>query len=479
MWNSIRFRLTVWYLFVFGLLLTVFSVYIYSQLSLDLRTQFDMSLSRTAQTTANNFSEWTERKDIVGGAEDTVMELRLDNVGAAIFRGSELLAANNSEVTDAIASTAILSHLTSSGQPVVFATDRGKQKRLVARSFQVKGTDFSIVMMEPLGELILQLGRIRRIILFGLPAALVMVAVGGFILAKKTLQPVMTISRHAERISVKNLDERLTIPNPKDELGQLARVFNALLLRLDTSFRVMREFIADASHELRTPLAIIRAEAGVSLEQDRCVSEYIQSLGIIRDQSQRMTRIVSDMLALARADAGQQRLQLQELYLNDIIEECCHAAQTLATIKGVHLTCDACGDISFRGDEELLKRMAVNLLDNAIHYTPTGGSVSVRLETDTSSVRLIVSDTGIGIAPENASRVFDRFYRGDSSNINNGSGSGLGLSIVKLAAEAHGGHVELSSQPGSGSTFIVSLPLLSAVYPQSDGSNVTNSRCPA
>jgi signal transduction histidine kinase len=202
-------------------------------------------------------------------------------------------------------------------------------------------------------------------------------------------------------------------------------------------------------------------------------------LGIIRDQSQRMTRIVSDMLALARADAGQQRLQLQELYLNDIIEECCHAAQTLATIKGVHLTCDACGDISFRGDEELLKRMAVNLLDNAIHYTPTGGSVSVRLETDTSSVRLIVSDTGIGIAPENASRVFDRFYRGDSSNINNGSGSGLGLSIVKLAAEAHGGHVELSSQPGSGSTFIVSLPLLSAVYPQSDGSNVTHSRWPA
>jgi heavy metal sensor kinase len=289
----------------------------------------------------------------------------------------------------------------------------------------------------------------------------------------------MTISRQAERISVKNLDERLTIPNPKDELGQLAGVFNALLVRLDTSFRVMREFIADASHELRSPLSIIRAEAGVSLEQDRCVSEYKQSLGIIRDQSQRMSRIVTDMLALARADAGQQRLQLQELYLNDIVEECCHAAQRLAAIKGVHLTFEACGDISFRGDEELLKRMAVNLLDNAIHYTPSGGSVSVRLETDTSSVRLIISDTGMGIALENASRVFDRFYRGDNSRLNKDGGSGLGLSIVKIAAEAHSGHVELSSQPGSGSTFIVSLPFSSAASPESAVSNAGNDRCSA
>jgi signal transduction histidine kinase len=221
----------------------------------------------------------------------------------------------------------------------------------------------------------------------------------------------------------------------------------------------MREFMADASHELRTPLAIIRAEAEVSLEQERSVFDYKQCLGIIRDQSKRMTRIVSDMLALARADAGQQKLRLEELYLNDLIEECCNAAQALALPRGVRLTFEAGEDISFCGDEELLKRMAVNLLDNAIQYTPSGGSVSVQLKADTSAAQLIVSDTGIGIAPECASRVFDRFYRVDSSRRRSDGGSGLGLSIVKLAAEAHKGCVELSSQPGSGSTFTVSLPL--------------------
>jgi signal transduction histidine kinase len=220
----------------------------------------------------------------------------------------------------------------------------------------------------------------------------------------------------------------------------------------------MREFMADASHELRTPLAIVRAEAEVSLEQDRSVFDYKQSMNIIRDQSKRMTRIVSDMLALARADAGQQKLRAQELYLNDVVEECCNAAQALALTRGVQLSFENGEDVSFRGDEELLKRMALNLLDNAIHYTPPGGSVSVRLQTDTSAVRLIITDTGIGIAPESISRIFDRFYRVDSSRARSDGGSGLGLSIVKLAAEAHKGCVELSSQLGAGSTFTVSLP---------------------
>ena len=458
MWSSIRFRLTIWYLLVFGLLLATFSAYVYSQLSLDLHKQFDISLSRTVQTTAHTFIEFAERKQIVDGAEDTVAELHLDNVGAAIFQDRNLLAASSPEISDAVSSTGILSHLGPAGQ-TLFATEAGKSKRLAAMRFQVNGVNYTVVMLESLDELMLQLRRMRRIILFGIPAVLVLAAFGGFFLARKTLEPVMTISHQAERISAKNLDERLKIPNPKDELGQLAGVFNALLLRLDNSFRVMREFMADASHELRTPLAIIRAEAEVSLEQERSVFDYKQCLGIIRDQSKRMTRIVSDMLALARADAGQQKLRLEELYLNDLIEECCNAAQALALPRGVRLTFEAGEDISFCGDEELLKRMAVNLLDNAIQYTPSGGSVSVQLKADTSAVQLIVSDTGIGITPEGASRVFDRFYRVDSSRRRSDGGSGLGLSIVKLAVEAHKGCVELSSQPGSGSTFTVSLPI--------------------
>ena len=182
-------------------------------------------------------------------------------------------------------------------------------------------------------------------------------------------------------------------------------------------------------------------------------------MAVIHKQSNRMARIVTDMLALARADAGKQQLIVEELYLNDLVEECCRAAQALAGPKGVQLTYESSEDVSFRGNEELLKRMAVNLLDNAINYTPSGGRVSVKLASEPARVRLIVADTGIGIPPECVERVFDRFYRVDGSRTRADGGSGLGLSIVKLAAESHQGSVDLISQVGHGSTFTVSLPL--------------------
>jgi heavy metal sensor kinase len=295
--------------------------------------------------------------------------------------------------------------------------------------------------------------------LFGFSAVLLLAAAGGFVLAQKSLKPMVTISGQAERISAKNLNERLKVRNPDDELGRLARVFNALLSRLDTSFRVMREFMADASHELRTPLTIIHGEAQVSLSKNHSENEYRESLTIIQDQAKRMAGIVSDMLALARADAGEQHLSMEDLYLNDLVVESCHAAQALATQKCIQLTCEPSEDLVFHGNEELLRRMIVNLVDNAIRYTSAGGSVSVKLDCEPALTRFVVSDTGIGIPPECVERVFDRFYRvGDPRTRTNG-GSGLGLSIVKLAAESHRGSVDVISEPGHGSTFTVTLSL--------------------
>jgi two-component system OmpR family sensor kinase len=227
--------------------------------------------------------------------------------------------------------------------------------------------------------------------------------------------------------------------------------------RLDDSFRIMREFMAEASHELRTPLAIIHGEADVSLSQVRSDSEYRESLDIIRDQSKRMTRIVSDMLALARADAGRQLIHVEELYLNDVVDECCHALKTVATAKNVRIQLEPSQDFPFVGDEELLKRMVLNLLDNAIRYTPPGGLVVVRLTGEPTAVRIVITDTGVGIASTDLPRIFQRFYRVDAS-AHVDQCSGLGLAIVKMAAEAHQGSVQVSSQPGYGSTFTITLP---------------------
>ena len=455
---SIRVRLTLWYLLVFGSLLVAFSIYIYSLVSNDMHKRFDASLLRTSQSMANYFSEFGDRDNVEQEAKETINSLKEGRESAAIFREGQLLSANNDEVVAAVTATRILDASGPDRKPA-FATEPDLNKRLVVYPFQYKGINYMSAVLEPLDKLEGEIGHIRKLFLFGFSTVLLLAAGGGFVLAQKSLKPMVTISGQAEQISAKNLNERLKVGNPDDELGRLAGVFNALLSRLDTSFRVMREFMADASHELRTPLTIIHGEAQVSLSHNHTANEYRQSLVIVRDQAKRMAGIVSDMLALARADAGEQHFSMEDLYLNDLVAESCHAAQALATQKCIQLICEPSEDLVFHGNEELLRRMIVNLVDNAIRYTPAGGSVSVTLSSEPTCARLVVSDTGIGIPPGCVGRVFDRFYRvGDPRTRTNG-GSGLGFSIVKLAAESHHGPVDVTSEPGHGSTFTVNLSL--------------------
>jgi len=455
--NTIRLRLTLWYLSILGALLVAFSVYVYSLLSNDLHMEFDTSLLRTAMATTNYFNEFVERKNEAAGALETVKELQFEELRTAIYREGVLLAASGNEIPPIIQGAGILSANGGSDHPS-FATDTRRGLRMVAAGFREENRRYVVVVLAPLRELTGQLARMRRIFFIALPAALLLAAAGGSLLAKKSLEPVVRISDQTQRIGASNLHERLTIPHPDDELGRLGGVINALLSRLEASFRVMREFMADASHELRTPIAVIHAEADVTLSQDRSIEDYRNSLQAIRNQSSRLKRIVSDMLILARADGGQQPLHPQEIYLDDLVEECCRAAQTLAAPAGVRLSLESDRDIGFQGDEELLRRMTVNLLDNAIHYTRPGGAVKVELKTVNSHVRLTISDSGIGIPKDCQPRVFDRFYRVENGLPKDGS-VGLGLSIVKLAAEAHRGTVSLESEPGQGSTFTVNLPL--------------------
>ncbi|MBV9406001.1 MAG: HAMP domain-containing protein [Acidobacteriaceae bacterium] len=457
LFRSVRLRLTFWYVLAFGGLLMAFSFYVLSFVSDDLRHQFDKQLINAAANTGSYFEEFAEKQNIVGGARETIRELQHDNEQLAIFHDNDLLAATGNEVVDLTKSLHLFSAGSEPENPRL-GTDSRANTRVVAVSLKVNSVRYTAVVAASMQELTHELNNLRRIILFALPAALLLVAVGGFLLAGKSLKPVIAISEQAERISARNLSERLNVKS-HDEFGRLAAVFNALLSRLDNSFRVMREFMADASHELRTPLAIIHGEAEVSLSRERTLAEYRESLAVIRDNSKRMSVIVSDMLDLARADSGQQMLRKQELYLDDLITNCCRGAQPLAQMKQIALICRTQQDVSFYGDEELLKRMAMNLLYNAIQYTPPGGSVSVELTSENGWSRLRVVDNGVGIDPDCVPRVFDRFYRIAESRSRADGGSGLGLAIVKLAAESHGGEVSVSSEPRCGSTFTVSLPL--------------------
>jgi signal transduction histidine kinase len=221
---------------------------------------------------------------------------------------------------------------------------------------------------------------------------------------------------------------------------------------------VQRQFTADASHELRTPVALVRAAADVTLSRDhREEAEYREALAIVSNQARRMSRLVEDMLVLARADAGGYPLRPVDLYFDEVIAECCRAVDVLAAERGVTIRSSGAPEIPFRGDEDLLRQLVLNVLQNAVQHTPEGGSVAIAIERDAAVVKMRVTDTGSGVPPGDEQRIFDRFVQLDPSR--RGQGTGLGLPIARWIAEAHHGTLVLERSGAGGSTFCVSLPV--------------------
>jgi signal transduction histidine kinase len=245
-------------------------------------------------------------------------------------------------------------------------------------------------------------------------------------------------------------------PVRDDELGRLTRAFNGLVARLRAAHETQRQFMADASHELRSPVSVIRVAADVALSRDhRDEAEYREALTMTATQSKHLTTLVDDMLLLARADAGGYPLRLVDLRLRDVIDECCRAISMLAADRHISVRSSIADDVSVIGDEQLLRRLIVNLLQNAVQHTPAGGSVSLDVQADARDVRIRVTDSGPGIADDDRARIFERFVQLDASR--RSSGAGLGLTIARWIAEAHGGTLNVESTSPQGSTFCLAL----------------------
>ena len=458
MFKSFRLQLTAWYVAFFAVLLLGFSVFLYWLLERNLHARVEASLGITAQTVATLFGDELEELhgNAPAAAAEIVRELRLP-AHVAIFENGGVL-----DAAEPIRAVRLPLEPGTRALPGFGAHGA----RITVLPFRWQTRSFTIAAVEPLDSVAAQLEALRHVFYIALPLAVLIAAAGGFLLAHKSIAPVISISEQAEAITDRNLHTRLTSPGARLEFARLTAVINELLARLDLSFERMRDFMADASHELRTPLAIIRGEADVALSHNRQPAEYRESLAIVQDEARRLTRLVEDLLNLARADAGHQQLKPEELYLNDLLEECCRSAQALARQKGVRLVAPEAPDISLRGDPELLRRLIANLLDNAIRYTPEGGAVEAKLTSAGDAAELTVSDTGVGIPPESLGRIFERFYRVDKSRSRAEGGFGLGLSIVKWIAEAHEGRIAVSSRPHQGATFTVTLPRTAAAAPR-------------
>lgn len=294
-----------------------------------------------------------------------------------------------------------------------------------------------------------------------LPLILLLAGFAGYHLARKSLAPLEQIASRAEQITAENLNERLPVDNPGDEVGHVARVFNNVLARLEQSFERLQRFTADASHELRTPLAAIRSVGEVGLQKNKTEADYQETIGSMLEEVSRLTRMIENLLTLSRADAGQSQLGFAMVAPLEVVREIVSVFDVLLEEKSLELVVSGDENVLVNGDRLLLRQAITNILHNAIKYTPTAGRISVDVGHTPEAAIIRVTDSGPGIPAEHRKRIFDRFYRVDSARARATGGAGLGLSIAKWALEVQGGAIEVENT-AEGAVFRVQLPLAHA-----------------
>jgi len=330
------------------------------------------------------------------------------------------------------------------------------------------GHRFLIESGGPMAPIETILSRLLLSLLLGVPLLGLVAVSGGFILVGRALAPVVQIAKSAEQITLHNLNERLPLTETGDELEHLSLALNRMIARLSDAFEQNRRFLADASHELRTPLAALRGEMESVVEQTRGLPELRDRAGSALEEVDRLAKIVEALFAISRLDAGEAQQEWTRFDLAPLAASTTEQMSLLAEDKAVSVACQVEGKVSVEGDRARIKQVVVNLLDNAIKYTPSGGTINLHVHANDSKAIIEVADTGIGIPASALPHIFERFFRVDKARSRDVGGAGLGLAIVKSICAAHGGQVFVESIEGHGSRFKVELPLAQLARPNAN-----------
>ena len=456
---SIRWRLTLWNLLALATVLLGFSGMVYGLLVRALYQQVDDKLLAGFRQIGQ---DRRLRNDHDGRLRYWIHELHEHDGICAIAYGPEgkVRARTEELAADSVPTPA----LDESARPRLRdqAVPALGRQRMVEGRVRVGDQDCTLILMASLEGVDRERGRLLRALALAVPVALIFSGGVSYLLARKALAPVARLRALAREVTADRLDRRLEVANPADELGGLALTINEMIGRLERSFAEIRRFTADASHELRTPLTALRAEAEVALSRPAVAPEQQALLGSILEECERLTRLTDQLLALAREDAGVgPPLAPEEVDLTSLVTAVAETMRPLAEARAIRLHVTG-GPARVRGDRARLRQVFYNLMDNAIKYTPNGGMVEVRVESSRTGAVATIRDTGIGIPAEHLPRVFDRFYRVDRARGREQGGTGLGLSIARSIVAAHGGHIDLNSTPGQGTTARVELPSLPA-----------------
>ena len=456
---SIRARLTLWYTGVVVAILLLVSVAAYSLLRWHLYNDLDASLFTVAGVLrdappADPTSplppdlEPLVREFLGPEFADALMQL-LDPQGGVRSRALRpALPLSRGARINALRGEPTL-------ETVEFAT--GEQARLLTMPVVRGGRVVDLVQVAmPLRRTRQTLLRYVETLLVLVPLGVVLSAVGGWLLARRALRPVDRMSQSALRISAEDLSRRLERRGTQDEIDRLADTLNAMLARLEAAFGEMQRFTADAAHELRTPLTALRGGIEIALRAERSPDEYRRVLASSIEEVDHLIRLAEDLLLLSRSTVGLTAAR-QPVDLEALCLEALELGVRLAKGKGVTVSMGATAPAMVQGDSGALRRALLNLVDNAVKYTPPGGSVVISLGRTQESVALVVEDTGIGIDPADTKRIFEPFVRLDAGRNRDSGGSGLGLAIARSIVVAHGGTLEVESRPGGGSRFAIRL----------------------
>ncbi len=498
--NSIQFKFTLWYLSVLGTVLIVLGVGIYLSLSNRLHHNIDRSL----EVRAEQIAQFRDVISIIAGG--TFEEGPGELLSFYYYSNGHLMDVSPRGRKIPVESTWINHILDGESGFINISTKKEGRLRLYSRvyiptntqirldKFITKGRGGSLrenekepeppsrirqansrpqrgdlqgnsveieravlVVARSTQDMDIALNRLLQILVMVLPVTLFLVGCCGIFLLRIILKPVEEIADTAREIEDNDLSRRIAVTT-KDELGRLASTLNLMIERLEKAFMRQKELTGDASHELRAPLAVIQAEATLALQRERDVLSYQKSLGVIAQESDNMSGIIRQLLALARADSGKEQVRFERLDLGPFLLDLCDDVDILCREKGQTLTLQHSGSVYIRGDKNLMRNLMLNLLRNAMQYTAGGGDLTVTLELKNDMAIIAVSDTGIGIPPEALRHIFKRFYRVDKSRSRETGGSGLGLAICKHIADLHQGVLEVDSQLNHGSTFIVRIP---------------------
>ena len=455
-WQSLRVRLTLWYVAVLAVVLLSFSGVLYARLSTTLRDSLDDTLHSRATLTLEAI---TSNAGVPALDRTPLSPNSVRNGGEQFTR---LFDARGAVVSDDTAAIGPVPMLASD----IAAATHGTT---TVRSLVTDGAVWRVITtpLLPPDRGVLQVGlseenihetvqTLFTILVTLVPVILLVATVGGGFLARRSLAPVDQITQAAHTIEATGLHARLPEPPVQDEIGRLARTLNALIARLEAAFTRERQFTADASHELRTPLTILAGEIEVTLRRERSVGEYQETLAVMQDEVSHLQALVADLLLLARSDTP--------VSLPDTVFDLAAIAGAVGTrlepltqAKAQTFTMHT-AHVSVRGVENQLQRLVRNLLDNAIRYTPTGGTITLTMRGIGADAVIVVADTGPGIDPDALPHLFERFYRADAGRDRASGGSGLGLAIADAIAHRHAGTITVASAIGQGSTFTVTLP---------------------